>query len=159
MASLKYKNGSSWVDYALTVYPVGAFYISYSSTSPATLFGGTWSAITGRFLYANSGTGTGGSDNIQLSIEHIPQHNHRTVDPTGGDAASTSGSVMRVWSCLTDSKGQSLDKNSPLVSSVTGTSNMTLRGYSNIVTGPAGSTSALAWKPSYQTVYCWRRTA
>jgi hypothetical protein len=25
-----------------TVYPVGAIYLSVSSTSPATLFGGTW---------------------------------------------------------------------------------------------------------------------
>lgn len=29
------------------VYPVGSVYININSTSPATLFGGTWQAISG----------------------------------------------------------------------------------------------------------------
>ena len=32
---LKYKSGSSWIDYNLVVYPVGAYYFSSSSTSPS----------------------------------------------------------------------------------------------------------------------------
>lgn len=44
-----------------TIYPVGAIYISYDSTSPATLFGGTWTAINGRFLLAQNSTYTAGS--------------------------------------------------------------------------------------------------
>ena len=55
MASIKYKNGSSWVDIRNTLYPVGSIYMSTSSTSPATLFGGTWSQISGALLGA---TGT-----------------------------------------------------------------------------------------------------
>lgn len=31
---------------ALSAYPVGGAYISYTSTSPATLFGGTWTAVS-----------------------------------------------------------------------------------------------------------------
>ena len=34
----------------IRTYPVGAIYISVSSTSPASLFGGTWERISGRFL-------------------------------------------------------------------------------------------------------------
>ena len=36
----------------LAAYPVGAVYISLNATSPASLFGGTWSQITDRFLVA-----------------------------------------------------------------------------------------------------------
>ena len=32
------------------IYPVGSIYVSTNSTSPETLFGGTWVAIPGRFL-------------------------------------------------------------------------------------------------------------
>ena len=38
------------IDLLDNIYPVGAIYISVSSTSPATLFGGTWEQISGRFL-------------------------------------------------------------------------------------------------------------
>ena len=40
-------DGKSLLD---LVYPVGAVYISATSTSPQTLFGGTWEQIKGRFL-------------------------------------------------------------------------------------------------------------
>lgn len=32
------------------IYPVGAVYISFDSTNPANIFGGTWKSIEGRFL-------------------------------------------------------------------------------------------------------------
>lgn len=38
--------------------------MSFNSTSPATLFGGTWTQLTGVFLRADTNTNTGGSDNI-----------------------------------------------------------------------------------------------
>ena len=39
-------------DIMLAVYPVGSIYISVNSTSPATLFGGAWEQIQGKFLLA-----------------------------------------------------------------------------------------------------------
>lgn len=44
------------------IYPVGSMYFSVSSTSPATLFGGTWERINGYYLYAGNGGNTGGSN-------------------------------------------------------------------------------------------------
>lgn len=70
------------------VYPVGSIYISTSSTSPATLFGGTWTEIKGRFLVghdssssmphktlgANIGSWT--TEGHTLTVNEIPSHRH-----------------------------------------------------------------------------------
>ena len=47
------------------VYPVGSIYMSVNNTSPATLFGGTWEKIQGRFLLG-SGTTSGTSKSYTL---------------------------------------------------------------------------------------------
>ena len=57
-------------------YPVGAIYISASSTSPATLFGGTWKRIQGKFLlaagsgYAAGSTGGEATQRVEFSNGH-----------------------------------------------------------------------------------------
>lgn len=43
------------------VYPVGSIYMSVNSTSPASLFGGTWERIKDRFLLAAGDTYSAGS--------------------------------------------------------------------------------------------------
>lgn len=79
------------------VYPVGSIYMSVNSTSPATLFGGTWEQISGRFLVgtgANQANTTdawgkyaegvnnflpgerGGEPTHELSGGEMPVHNH-----------------------------------------------------------------------------------
>ena len=42
--------GKTLAEIMLVLYPVGAVYISVNSTSPASLFGGEWTQINGRFL-------------------------------------------------------------------------------------------------------------
>lgn len=53
-------------------YPVGAVYMSFDSTSPASLFGGSWTQLWG-VLRAAGDTGTGGtdSDNLDSSASQI----------------------------------------------------------------------------------------
>ncbi len=62
------------------IYPVGSIYQSVNSTSPATLFGGTWERIEDKFLLAAGGTyaagSTGGEASVSLTVEEIPSHNH-----------------------------------------------------------------------------------
>lgn len=55
--------------YWQTVYPVGAVYLSYNSTSPASLFGGSWTQISGYFLRAASDTGIGGANTVSHAHE------------------------------------------------------------------------------------------
>ena len=47
-----------------TVYPVGSIYWSYTHTSPASLFGGTWTRISPYFLYAAGSTATIGETGL-----------------------------------------------------------------------------------------------
>ncbi len=59
------------------VYPVGAVYISFNNTNPATLFGGSWSQIQGRFLLSSTSSGsTGGETTHTLTEQEMPRHRH-----------------------------------------------------------------------------------
>lgn len=76
MPKLYYKSGSSWINALNIFYPVGAFYISNVSTSPATLLGGTWAQVTNAAIRGASSTGYIGSDSTTLAISQIPSHTH-----------------------------------------------------------------------------------
>lgn len=60
------------------IYPVGSFYISAKSTNPATLFGGTWEQIQGRFLLGRSSSypvgSMGGEATHTLTEAEMPSH-------------------------------------------------------------------------------------
>ena len=62
------------------IYPVGSIYLSVGTTSPATLFGGTWVQLKDRFLigagnnYSNGATG--GETSHTLTASELPSHSH-----------------------------------------------------------------------------------
>ena len=73
-------NGRTLAEIMLALYPVGAVYISANSTSPASLFGGTWESIGGRFLLGADATyaagSTGGEATHTLTNDEMPAHRH-----------------------------------------------------------------------------------
>lgn len=79
----------------LDAYPVGSIYMSVNSTSPASLFGGTWEQLKDRFLLGAGSTYsngvTGGAATVTLTLNQIPAHTHDlnvvSLDNTG--SAST----------------------------------------------------------------------
>ena len=91
-------DGSGWIySRALStlileaVYPVGSIYMSVNNTSPATLFGGTWEAIQGKFLLGAYGNtykagSTGGEATHTLTTREMPNHNHAVFYPNDGAA-------------------------------------------------------------------------
>ena len=71
------------------VYPIGSIYMSVNGTSPATLFGGTWEAIQGKFLLGAYGNtykagSTGGEATHTLTTSEMPSHNHAVYYPNAG---------------------------------------------------------------------------
>lgn len=122
---------------ALAAYPVGAVYISYVSTSPASLFGGSWTAITGRFPYFNAGTATGGSNSHTLTVSEIPSHRHTQNVRINWFNSAGNGGINGTWNTNTNAR-------------VDGGTTYTE------YTGGGSSHNNM---PAYQTLYAWRRTA
>ena len=63
-----------------SIFPVGAIYQTTDPTSPASLFGGSWTQIQGRFLIGQNSTyglnKTGGEATHKLTTNEIPSHTH-----------------------------------------------------------------------------------
>ena len=82
-------------------YPKGSIYMSMDSTSPSTLFGGTWKPLDeGRVLIGCNATypagSTGGEFNHTLTIDEMPAHTHTTTRYSG-KAHNTRGNDYRLW--------------------------------------------------------------
>ena len=127
---------NTWTTLLDAVYPTGSVYSAYTSTSPATRFGGTWSAITGKFPYYNAGTGTGGSNTHTLTVAQMPAHNH---------VFSVSGNSMAILNTLADPHVGVWDTNA---------GGLAAGAMQNTGGGKAHNNM-----PAYQTLYAWRRTA
>lgn len=119
----------------LLAYPVGAVYISYVSTSPASLFGGTWTAITGRFPYFNAGTATGGSNTHSHDQTVGLDYNSGLLYALEGATHTGSNTMWGKW-CAYGYDTYSADG---------------IMRYDR--------TFSASSMPAYQTLYAWRRTA
>lgn len=136
----RYKNSgawSGWVSNALQAYPVNSIYISYSHTSPAELFGGTWTRIESRFLWGCSSSETigktAGAKTHTLTVDEMPSHRH------GAHNLNTTGYTT---------------ENLPF------TAGGSKKGYSgNLYTLYSGGGAAHNNMPPYIQVSIWRRTA
>ena len=125
----------------LAAYPVGSIYISTNSTSPATLFGGTWRQIQGRFLLAADNTykagSTGGEATHTLTNSEMPAHAHEMYSSNGGGDGT--------W---TPNEG------TYLVDSV---STVKKTWWSQLGMNTAGGGAAHNNMPPYLAVYVWER--
>ena len=115
-----------------TFFPVGAIYQSYAATSPASLFGGTWTQIQNRFLVGVGSSyaagATGGEATHKLTVNELPSHSHNYSYPgyeAGGEWYGASGTA----------KGNT------------------------VATTAVGGGAAHENRPPYYAVYIWRRTA
>lgn len=117
------------------IYPVGSIYMSISATSPASLFGGTWESIGGRFLLGADATyaagSTGGEATHKLTVSEMPSHYHDITTRTvagdyQGHLATTGNTTSTIGNARTEKSGDSQPHN-----------NM----------------------PPYLAVYMWKRTA
>ena len=119
------------------VYPVGSIYMSVNSTSPATLFGGTWVQIKDTFLLSAGDTytagNTGGEATHTLTTTEMPSHSHNAYLKAPFSIQTNGGTEFAV-----------------LYNS--GTS-------SNAYITNTGGGQAHNNMPPYLVVYMWKRTA
>ena len=160
-------------EFLLKVYPVGSIYISYNSTNPGTLFGGTWENYgSGRVLRGiNSGTAgsTGGSDTVTLKEANLPSHRHSIpvlsgstseagehIHPLIFGAADTSLLSSNEYVGIGRSIASGRYVDSP-EDTKAGAHTHTVSTIANN-TGYVGSGTSFSVQNSYITVYMWRRT-
>lgn len=137
-------------------FPVGTILQRTDSVSPASLFGGTWERIAGRFLLGDAGGGTlgetGGEETHTLTSSEMPSHKHSITIDSGGshshtlgafsDSTGTAGGKYEAWR-----GGSGLSTNSG--GSHTHTASI---GY----TGSGGAHNNM---PPYIKVSIWKRIA
>ena len=118
------------------VYPVGSIYMSINNVSPATLFGGEWVQIKGRFLLGASdvykANTTGGEEAHTLTNVEMPNHRHIIWFPNSGGEQSA-----KIGYPATGSKNTYYAEASK--------------------TSDAGGGAAHNNMPPYLVVYMWRR--
>lgn len=81
----------------LDAHPIGSYYWSNDSTSPATLFGGTWEALPAGYTLIAQGSGSDsfgsftytagqkyGERKHQLTTDELPEHSHTGTTSTNG---------------------------------------------------------------------------
>ena len=136
---------ATWVNLMDVVYPVGSVYISFTSTSPSTMIGGTWVQVTNKYLYATTNTGTGGSSSV--SHAHNSGNYVAAINPqAGGGNYSYYRTVATSWQAQwwTNATGLGAD------------SSTRLEGVPII---GASASASVSIQPSYQGVFVWHRTA
>lgn len=143
--------GKTMAQLLLTVYPVGSIYLSVNSTSPASLFGGTWEQLKDRFLLgagsAYAAGSTGGEAAHTLSINEIPSHAGHLYGNAGGvngkgDAKGAWLKEININSSLTTSYGWNYKNNEYYP-----------------VNRSLGGGAAHNNMPPYLAVYMWKRVS
>lgn len=123
-----------------TIYPVGTIYISTVSTSPATLFGGSWTQIEDRFLLAASNSYPAGSTGGTSSHDHLSPVGHNADNMLLGMTFANGDSTMQINS------------------SFAALTNSVINGSGNY-RWKLPKTSISSNLPPYMAVFVWRRTA
>ena len=157
------------------IYPVGSIYMTMASSNPGDLFGGTWTKLSGGYLYANtSNAGSkGGSHEINVKAENLPSHSHSYTRVTGTQGTAISENQMPSHKHtypmlgLPQESGNSEPPMGGYLPHNTGTTNATGGNGSHnhgintgsYTTGATGSGKSITFYPEYINVYMWQRTA
>lgn len=141
----------------LAAHPVGSYYWSDDSTSPATLFGGTWQALPAGYTLIAQGSGTDSFGNFTytagqtygermhtLTVGEMARHSHGITLPTNQSYSEVT-----------------VVKNNYLVwGTGVGWTGTEINGHTaSFSTGAAGSNAAHNNIQPSKAAYCWRRTA
>lgn len=131
-------------EYLLADHPIGSFYISFDSASPASLFGGTWERVEDTFLLCAGSTysagSTGGEAAHTLSNSELPSS-------MGSFAALRWASNTGESGCFSYTQRHS-DRTAPGGGD-----------FGDALYTMSGGGTAHNNMPQYLAVYVWKRTA
>lgn len=125
------------------IYPVGSIYMSVNSTSPATLFGGTWTQLKDRFLVGAGSSYSNGATGGATTHSHGAGSLISDVHVDGSSVyVKQSSSTFEATHARYQEGGKTIEG----------------KWGSNaaVVEGSTASASSL---PPYLAVYMWKRTA
>lgn len=128
----------------LSAYPVGAIYISTSSTSPASLFGGTWESIASERVLMGVSSSHGAGSTVSAGLPNIKG---AVLDTWHGSGPSGSGALSVAVN------GRSAVRNGDDGTFTWGNFYFDAASYNSIY----GNASTV--QPAAYYVYMWRRTA
>ena len=146
----------------LDCWPVGAIYMAIGGSSPASLFGGHWTQIVGKYIRAKNSSqdsgSTGGNNNVTLSASNIPTLSMQILLSKGGYCAG--GAIPQ--SFVKSSKDPSV-VNNDLFADLNGQTcdRIVESSYSNssLVRYYNSSVKAFVAMPEYINVNCWQRVS
>ena len=129
---------------SLAAYPVGAIYMSTSSTSPASLFGGTWESIASERVLMGVSSSHGAGSTVSAGLPNI---SGAVLDTWHGGSPSGSGALS------ISVGGRSSVRNGDDGTFAWGNFYFNAASYNSIY----GNSSTV--QPATYYVYMWRRTA
>ena len=154
----------------LYAHPVGSYYWSNDSTSPATLFGGTWEALPAGYTLIAQGSGSDdfgsytytagqkyGERKHQLTTDELPNHSHPASVSEAGEHIHTAATYMDL-----DGGKDHINNFScsyTVVRKGTATVNSSGNHTHNITIGNTGGGQPHNTLPPSIACYGWRRTA
>ena len=153
--------------YPCPFFPVGAIYISTTSTNPSTYFGGTWVEIQGRFLLGRSSSyaagSQGGEASHKLTSNEMPSHNHSVSINTTNLTGSLKTVIYKSYTAtgIVSQSKDTANKNCGTTADTFGGATYSINASHNH-SGSIGSTGGNAAHnnmPPYLAVYIWKRTA
>ncbi|MBO5089450.1 MAG: hypothetical protein J6C27_00855 [Clostridia bacterium] len=137
----------------LDAHPVGSYYWSSQPDSPATLFGGTWEQVQGKFILAAgtytdkngeertfaAGENDTGEYRHTLEVDEMPSHSHSDLMSS---AVNTSAGATLSYEDV-EFSGQLLRVNN--------------NTYTTKVSSDIGNSQPHNNIPPYEVAYCWKR--
>ena len=122
-------------------YPVGSIYMSTSSTSPASLFGGTWESIASERVLMGVSSSHGAGSTVSAGLPNI-------VGET---------TAMATWRFVTPSGAFATASSQPGPDGYANNLGLNVNFYASRCSSVYGNSSTV--QPAAYYVYMWRRTA
>lgn len=167
--------------YVDAYWPVGAIYLSVNNTSPASLFGGSWTALTGGYYLKTITSGTGGGTGGDLNTSSVTltaaqsglrDHGHgvSSASYTGanfyirhGSSEGTDSVAAGAYTWIDERTGSTWGNGFSTATYSHPIDRVNIGGGVSVSISNSGSANATEGhshtiNPSYIQIYAWKRT-